>query len=223
MRYVLLAAATLAASTASADLKSEVAKFEKAKAAKVAAAASEVKKAKADLAVWQAGIVRKVRTVFPPDERRKQAIFPSLAIKNAYVAKASAEVAKAEKAHAAAQGETFGMTSTPAVPKVGNVFSFSDRINVVQVIDEDAMLVRDFVSEGGGVTAVGDRVFREAVVTRELLFMMRGVSTEGITDDSGYEPKGLFEVTGTESYTTVSGAKKTVFVLRPFDIERLKK
>ena len=59
-------------------------------------------------------------------------------------------------------------------------------------------------------TEVGDRI------------LVKGVSTAGITDGRSVNPGNVFEVTGTESYRTVVGSTKTIFVVEPFDMELIK-
>ncbi len=200
--------------------KERQAEFEKAKALKVAAAEAAYSQKKSELEAYQTGVVRKVRTPTAPTDKVKQWRFPDLKSKERYVATAQREADLAEKALSLAKLERMTLPSLAAVPKIGDIFS-TPGVNVIQVIDEQAMLVRDYVTEGGRVAVAGGQVIREAVVTHEVWMVLRGFPTAGVVDDSGYEPKGVLEVTGTESYTTVSGAKKTVFTVRPFDEKRL--
>jgi hypothetical protein len=53
----------------------------------------------------------------------------------------------------------------------------------------------------------------------DTLVWVKGVDTKGIADDQLLLPEGdyVFKVTGTKSYDTVMGAKKTVFVLEPYE------
>jgi hypothetical protein len=213
---LVVAMAWAADDTAVNRYKEHRAAFEREKARKVAAAEAGHLKAKSELAAYEAGVVRKVRTVQPPNDRRKQYYFPSLATKESYVATAQRAVDAAQKMLDKAKGESYAPPRLSAVPKKGDVF-WLEGVNVIQVIDPDAMLVRDYVSEGGGVAVSGGQVIRERVTTHEVWMMMRGVPTDGVADDSGYNPKRLFEATGTESFTTVAGAKKTVITVRPFD------
>lgn len=59
----------------------------------------------------------------------------------------------------------------------------------------------------------------------DTIVMVDGVSTTGVIDDKLVSLPGLMRVAGTTSYTTVLGAKKTVYVLKPFDgsLDRWKK
>lgn len=66
---------------------------------------------------------------------------------------------------------------------------------IVQVLDAHSALVRPVASD--------------------VLFMLKGVSTKGWTDGSETPLEDLFEVTGTTTYDTVSGATRTVFVVEP--------
>lgn len=54
-------------------------------------------------------------------------------------------------------------------------------------------------------------------------FWIKGISTSLLVDNMEYCPKGIFCVTGTKRYTTITEGSKTVFVLQPIDIESLKK
>ena len=47
------------------------------------------------------------------------------------------------------------------------------------------------------------------------LFFMDGVDTSDMTDDKTFIFKGLFFVSGTDTYRTVNGASNTVFVVKP--------
>ena len=45
-------------------------------------------------------------------------------------------------------------------------------------------------------------------------FIIDGIDTSDVTDDTSFQTKTIFYVVGTESYQTVLGAKKTVHVLK---------
>jgi hypothetical protein len=53
-------------------------------------------------------------------------------------------------------------------------------------------------------------------------FWIKGISTSLLVDNMEYCPKGIFCVTGTKRYTTITGGSKTTFVLQPIDIDSLK-
>ena len=50
--------------------------------------------------------------------------------------------------------------------------------------------------------------------------MFRKFPMDGLADGKASRTAKAVEVVGTESYTTVLGAKKTVFVVEPFDLEK---
>jgi hypothetical protein len=50
------------------------------------------------------------------------------------------------------------------------------------------------------------------------LVLVEGISTRGLVDDKPIELNDVFEVVGTETYQTVIGGSKTVFVIRPLDL-----
>jgi len=52
-------------------------------------------------------------------------------------------------------------------------------------------------------------------------FFIYGMDIEGVTDGQAFSPKGLFEVTGTEQYTSVERAVKTVFSVQWYDAEAI--
>ena len=90
------------------------------------------------------------------------------------------------------------MPELPRKLQVGAVGVLEHRHgNSVQVIDATNMLV-------------------EIPLTEERVWIS-GVSTAGIADDKGVELPQVFEVTGTTSYQTALGAKRTVLMLERFD------
>lgn len=53
-------------------------------------------------------------------------------------------------------------------------------------------------------------------------FIVRGMSTAELADDTSIELETPFEVTGTTTYVTILGATRTVPVIEPFDMEHIK-
>jgi hypothetical protein len=88
---------------------------------------------------------------------------------------------------------------------------------VSQVIDGDTLLVIPSVDEEYLVP--GEAVLRTRSKSGEPL-LIRGFPTAGLVDGKEFHTSKAIEVVGTESYTTVLGAKKTVFVIKPFDLEK---
>jgi len=94
-------------------------------------------------------------------------------------------------------------------------------VEVVQIIDENSARVnlKWYMPErwkavgpaGGSWYQLGDRTI-ENVILRE-------ISTRGMVDEGEYKLSRVFEIAATERCTTTSGGSKTVFVVRPFDIE----
>jgi len=52
-------------------------------------------------------------------------------------------------------------------------------------------------------------------------FAVRGLPTGGLAEQRGIALSGLFEVTGTQTYATVTGGSKTIFVVEPIRIPGL--
>lgn len=181
----------------------------------------EIASAQAEVGEVRAGVVRKGFTkVLPPTEKRQFAIYPSLEIKNQHVDKAIEKLAKLEGRKREIPNFKATLPSFNAIPKVGDVAGFRGVVNVFQVLGKDKMLLRLYYVESGGVKVVGNVAIPKPE-TKEYLMMMKGVDTAGIADGTGYEPKGLFEVIGTEMYETAIGGTSTVFVVAPFDMKRL--
>ena len=85
--------------------------------------------------------------------------------------------------------------------KVGDVGYFKSPVRVIQVIDDHSLLIRT------GPT--------------EAFYILRGFPTDEVADDDLFKVDGFLNVTGTESYETVSGAKKTVKVIERIDDEEI--
>jgi hypothetical protein len=93
---------------------------------------------------------------------------------------------------------------------------------VSQIIDEENMLVDatwiydDFV---GGPSRSDLRTVRKKIEHRVWL---RGFPTAKLANGSAATIEGLVEVTGNKTYETVLGGSDTVFVIEPFDRDKLK-
>jgi hypothetical protein len=74
---------------------------------------------------------------------------------------------------------------------------------VISIVDGDEMIVH-----GGGPRSVDPGPF-----------WLRGFRTEGKADGTEFTIGGCIEVTGTKAYTNALGAKATVFVIEPFDMQ----
>jgi len=82
--------------------------------------------------------------------------------------------------------------------QVGRI-GYARSVKILQVLDSDRALVTLGKKD---ITAV----------------MIKGMSFLNVADDSEVSLGTLMEVAETTTYTTVMGATRTVFVLRPFDI-----
>ncbi|MFO0919458.1 MAG: hypothetical protein U0872_14255 [Planctomycetaceae bacterium] len=84
--------------------------------------------------------------------------------------------------------------------QVGDFGYCSLNSKVLQVLDEETYLIS---------------------VIRETVYMVKGFDTTNLADDEFKPLRGLVRVTGTESYVTVAGAKKTVKVIEASSQEEL--
>jgi hypothetical protein len=88
-----------------------------------------------------------------------------------------------------------------------------------QVVSDDEMLVRvNFPLRVGVVRnfrAVGEKVFQSVT------FFVRGVPTKGLNEGADFALPQVFEVTRRHSYTTVDGARRSVWVLEEFDMRTI--
>lgn len=184
---------------------------------------ANLKIASEQLAEAERGVVRTGFTkVLPPGKNRDYTIFPSLKVKGEYVDAAKGKVEQHKADRLKITGEKDRYPAFTSLPEAGDVAEFHERVNVFQVLGKDSMLIRIYPLVPAGVKVVG-KVAIQKYEPKEVLLMARGVDTSGVSDGAGYEPRGLFEVTGTETYRTASGAKSTVLVVAPFDMKRLKK
>jgi hypothetical protein len=103
-------------------------------------------------------------------------------------------------------------------------------VTAEQIIDANNMIVKLSV----GVSRVNPRLRgKTAVVTRPGLVSpkglamegypvyhtktvwLKGINTTGLADNGGIDLNCLCHITGTKSYTTVTGAQRTIFVMEP--------
>lgn len=86
-------------------------------------------------------------------------------------------------------------------PKKGDVGALKYNYTIDQIINENSLLM----SNGGGS------------------YILRGISTHNLVDDTPISIPGFCIVEGPESYTTVLGAKRTVIALRVLSNEQAEK
>jgi len=125
-----------------------------------------------------------------------------------------------EKVSALKRGQGLPVaTLDPGHLEMGDIGAFpaTTRLIVAQVIDKDTVHIipelwkmriqaRGLAMSQDNYKALGNR------------FIIRGRSTMGIVDNVTFDPQvELFEVTGTEKYSTSDDGTNTVFVLKPFD------
>jgi hypothetical protein len=100
---------------------------------------------------------------------------------------------------------------------VGQIGKLTARVEILQVLDETTMLVVP-IKTVTRIDFIGVKSQQSFSEKRGEPIMVRGSSTDGFTDRKAVEFSDVFEVTGTESYRAVTGATKTVFTVRRFDL-----
>jgi hypothetical protein len=119
--------------------------------------------------------------------------------------------------------EAFGVTYGTFADRLGvGSIGFVPRVEIVQVIDDNSARVnlRWFMPERWKVSGPrGEEFYKLGEQTLENV-ILRHVPTAGLVDDADYTLGRVLEITGTERYTTVTDASKTVFVLRPINVDR---
>lgn len=71
-----------------------------------------------------------------------------------------------------------------------------------------------FDRQGIGVFQVIDK--RKAICqSGKVLFLLEGVDTSGMTDDSGIKPDGIFYVDGNYTYKSLDGGSNTIMIVKP--------
>lgn len=104
----------------------------------------------------------------------------------------------------------------------GRVYYDNSKVNVLQVIDKNSMLVRVYYTVKGFkvLGKPGNQTVVDDFQTKELTLMVKGVSTKGATDGAGFDLPQVFEVTNTETYKTAGGSN-TVFVIEIMDTSKI--
>jgi hypothetical protein len=98
-------------------------------------------------------------------------------------------------------GEEYFFGNLDGPLKIGQFGHFAARSGqVLQVLGDDSFLLKVWLPSSEWVTLI-----------------VKGVSTRGVTDDSGIELPAVFEVKDTETYPTALGGTNTAFVLVPLD------
>jgi gas vesicle protein len=96
----------------------------------------------------------------------------------------------------------------------------SGEIDVQQVVSQSSVLANLLFM----VNVPDSRLpSHDRTVVKEVPVLIRTPNAARMADGTRTNTAGVFEVTGTEQYTTVLGAPRTVFVLEHFDVERLKR
>lgn len=131
--------------------------------------------------------------------------FPSAQIKQATIKELETAIADQRTAmDAVLSAEHYGRFPY-SVPKVGLIGTLRDsRVWARQVIGDKEMLV--------------DIFWYAADLPKQTQFLLRGVPSDGVVDDTKLELSGVYKITGTYGYINVFGAKRTVFVIEPVDV-----
>lgn len=128
-------------------------------------------------------------------------VFNSLKAKQDAIARHELAMANGESDLAKAEaGELFLYVDLPRPLAVGNVGKFGYLIEVVQKVN----------ASSARVSVAGETCFFD------------GIDFSKIADGSDFKTDLTLEVTGTRTYNTVTGASRTEFVVKPFDLARLK-
>ena len=118
--------------------------------------------------------------------------------------------------------EVFGVTYGTFTDRIGvGSMGFVPRVNIVQVIDDNSARVdlKWFTPEKWKVSGPAGEEFYK-LGERRLENVIVHMPTAGLVDDAEYRLGKVLEITGTERYTTITGAMKTVFELRSVNVER---
>jgi hypothetical protein len=138
-------------------------------------------------------------------------VFQSAAIKATAVKEAEDNLKTfQERQKKLKSGEAFAFGSLVLPAKLNAFGCLQSEGKVVQVIDKDSLILKAYYTE------------QSTLAFTESILMVKGVSTEGVTDNSAIKLPMPFEVVGTETYRTVNGTN-TVFVITPFDEAKIVK
>jgi hypothetical protein len=180
----------------------------------------QIKDQSLNLAWLRKGLIKKGRDgVLVPDPLRKVAAeFPSKESKLEHIKEAEDRLKelKAIQQRLITNDEpVIASVAYDRMLQVGDMGRLADNnVRVLQVIDKDNLLVeRTYYIQGW--TTVNGLPFKD-VKSRQQTIWLKGFSTEGITDRTGWTVPKSIEVTGTKTYDTAAGTN-TVFVVEPFD------
>lgn len=164
------------------------------------------------------GVIDKTeRTMVIPATKTKPIRFPNKNIKDKNIENAEQQLIKLQdKIKHYNNGEKFyyGVLNYP--PKIGDfgqVEYGNTRVHVYQVINENSMLIK---------TAYPDKARYADNKPRSitLFLMVKGISTKGATDRTGFDLPQVFEITDTETYETIDGSN-TVFIITPMNTKEI--
>ena len=91
--------------------------------------------------------------------------------------------------------------------------AFSPRVGAIGLIQGRISFTVAQIAADGSIHAIPER--GDDSGNRVII---RGLASAGLADGSRFVPSNIMRVTGTEAYTTVAGARATVFVLEPLGI-----
>lgn len=109
-------------------------------------------------------------------------------------------------------------------PKVGDIGLLVDyRAEVIQVWDESTALMRITHGPLPGVAAIvrGSIVRRADPEVPQITVCVEGINTKGLHDGKTVGMPGVWWFAGTKSYQDKDNAKRTVLLMKPFDISPL--
>jgi hypothetical protein len=197
----------------------------------------EEKKQDAHLQRLKKGVInRNAKGVTIPANEKQAVTFPNKEAKDKAVDAAEKQLTKTkdeiDKFSDAIKGYKDGtkfyygvLDYPPKIGDFGKLYPGDTIVNVRQVIDKNTMLVRVYYSVPGFKVLGGGPPVKKRVVntleTKEIMLMVKGVSTKGATDGAGFDLPQVFEVTDTETYKTAVGGSNTVFVIEPMDTKKI--
>ena len=102
----------------------------------------------------------------------------------------------------------------PSAGAIGRLPRLTCHVN--QVVSEREMLVH--CKFPVRVTTMRHFQAESETISQEVKFLIRGASTRELQEGTDVELTQVFEVTGKETYKTVSGGSKTIWALAEFDM-----
>lgn len=108
-----------------------------------------------------------------------------------------------------------------AALKIGQVGYVTERLEVLNVVNEDTVLLMSFKS--GGSYSVSRPISGLSAVSAlpNVPVMIKGISTAGLTDGKPFTSSQVLLVTGTQQYNNTLGSVRTVFVLEAINVGEL--